>query len=392
MKGDVIVAVRTAMPERLVERAIQAGMRFTAAAPRADHELWVTLGNRDAKRFLELCSRFSIPTRVVSRRGGSAFLQWFRQRWTAGLGLLAGLLICLLWLSRIWMVDICFTGDAAGLGDPSAIMQQLEAMEIRPGISRQLDLEALSGELLASMDGLTYASARIEGVRLLVEAAPEVPSPEIYDVSVSRNLYAGSSGIVDSINVETGVPCVKPGDTVRRGQLLIRGIERISKENTHPIAALGKVMIRTWIEGSAEAPVRQTRIRYTGRQSSSCALSTPWLELPITNGETFTEQSTSIKTIPLGGLYMPVCLMRTTRLETEVKETDVGMEWLKMTLATLAQADARATLSVKGPADAKVTRTWTRYTQSNPDTLRASAVYEILTNAATASSPPHQGG
>lgn len=384
--------VYCALPEVLIQRAMDGGVRFIAIEPEGRCALRVTLAARHARRFLKLCGRFSIDARVVSRHGPSAVGLWLRRRWTALAGLLLGLAVCWLFLGRIWQIDIRFTGDAAHRGDAAPLRAALAAMDIRPGISRHIDAARLSGELTAAADGFSYVGARVEGVRLFIEAAPEVAAPEVYDVEAPRNLYAAMGGIVVSVNVEAGAPCVKAGDTVRRGQLLIRGTEKVSKEETRPIAALGQVMIRTWFEGAAEGALREAKVRYTGRRSVSAALETPWFTVPIVEGESFDHQAVEAEYLPVGGLYLPVRLTRVTARETRATVEAGDRTLLEARLSALAMADARAALAASGPIHYDVLRTWVRFTQADDDTLRASAVCEILTDAATASQPPQQGG
>ena len=391
MMDRVCIRARCLLPEKLLQRAMDAGVRFIAVKP-LDRAILVTLRARDARRFLKLCEKFSIPAEVLSRRGGSALLGWLRGRWTVLIGLLAGFLACGLFLSHIWFIDISFTGDAADGGDASAILALLEDMDVRPGASRNIDAAALSSALLARAGNLSYAGVRVEGVRLLVEAAPEVKAPEVYDVDTPRNLYADRDGIVMSVNVEAGEPCVKPGDAVRRGQLLILAEEKRSREATRPIAALGEVMVRAWFQGSAEGRLREAQVRFTGRRSVSAMLKTPWLELPIAEGESFDHQAVVTEDVPIGGLFLPLTLTRVIRRETMSVMEDGDRALLTARLTALSMADARARLSREGPLRFEITRCWVSFDPVDSDTLRASADCEILTDAATPESAPQQGG
>lgn len=382
MMDAVQIRVRCALPERLVNRALEQGVRFIEIAPEGRSVLRVTARGRDAKRFLALCERFSIPAEVLSRRGGSAFSRWIRRRWTVGVGLALGILMTWLCLGRLWVVDIRFTGDAAGRGDPAEIRALLDTLGVRPGVSNHLDTAGLSPALAARAEDVSYVGARVEGVRLFVEVAPEVEAPEVYDVEAPRDLYAHQSGIVTAVNVEAGTACVKPGDAVRAGQLLIRGEEKVSKEETRPIAALGQVTIRAWFEGDAEGSLHRAVERETGRRSVSAALSTPWLEIPIASGAGFASQTEETEILPIGGLYAPVCLRRVTARETEAASEAVDPALLEARLAALATADARAALGREGPANYEIVRAWTRCDRAGEDGLRVRAVCEILTDAA----------
>ena len=126
--------------------------------------------------------------------------------------------------------------------------------------------------------------AHLRGVRLLVEAVPEVSAPAVYDVDAARDLVSDRDGIVLSAEARSGALCVQPGDAVRRGQLLIRGEEQATKEETRPIAALGEVIVRAWFTGEAALPLARRRSRYTGRQRLPRSWLTPWFACRSTEG------------------------------------------------------------------------------------------------------------
>lgn len=392
MKDEVCLRIRGLMPEKLIELARAMGVRFLTIEPTGDHEIVVRVSARDARRLARLCDRFSIPCEALSRRGRSALLEATKRRWTLLVGLLVMLAACWAFLSHIWRVDVRFIGDSAALGDVSELYAALGEMRIVPGMSRDIDARLISEELMARCGDLSYAGVRIEGVRLLIEAAPEAASPEVYDVGAARDLYADRSGIVVSVNVESGVPCVVPGDTVRRGQLLIRGEERVSSEETRGIAALGEVVIRAWFEGSAEGPLTVERSEYTGRSAASSTLVTPWLDIPIARGGAFEHQRTRTDALPIGGLYLPIKIERVTALETRTHWERLDRPALEAHLAALAMADARSRLTDEGPKEYEIARCWTRVGTIDSDRLRVSAVCEIHTNTAVTTEALNQGG
>lgn len=381
MRDEACLRIRGLMPERLIERARELGVTFQSIQPQGDHEIVVVVSARDAVKMQALCRRFSIPCAVISLRGKGAIVRAVRRRWTLVPGLMILLCVCWFFLGHIWRIDVVFVGDSASLGDSSAVYNVLESMGISPGVSRALDTRQLSRELPARLDDIGFALARIEGVRLLIEVAPEAATPQIYDVDAARDLYADRSGIVISVNVEAGVPCVKPGDAVHRGQRVIRGEERSSKEENRGIAALGEVVIRAWFDGEAEGSTRVNQTEYTGQASSSSTLITPWFSFPIVKGESYDQQVLITDVVPVGGLYLPVRIERVERRQTRVREAQMDRAALIRDLSALALAQAHGKLTAEGPAQCTIARTWTRVNETD-DGLRVRAVCEIHANTA----------
>ena len=392
MRGEISLRVHCLMPERLLNRAVEQGARFARVSLPDSRTLLVDADPRSARALMALCRRFSVPASVERVGGGSAVRRWMKRRSTLLAGLVTCAALCALFLGRIWIVDVAFTGEAAALGDAAALRQAVFDAGQRPGADRAVDTEALARQLLARLENYSYVGVRRQGIRLLVEAAPEVPAPRVYDVEAPRDLVAAMDGIVVSASARSGALCVQPGDTVRRGQLLIRGEELSARDETRPIAALGEVVVRAWFSGEAALPTARRQVRDTGRRSTGGALRVANWAWPIARAGDYPSMRTETRALPIGGLFLPVEILRQTAIETEEVLAPVDGASLKARLAALAMADAARRLALYGPEDCAVKRTWIDCGTPSGGVMRARAVIEIHTNAAVTREYLLQGG
>ena len=232
---------------------------------------------------------------------------------------------------------------------------------------------------------------RLQGVRLLVEVAPAVAAPEVYQVDAGRDLVASHDGVVLSVNVETGVACVEPGDTVVRGQVLIRGEERVSKEETRGVAALGSVVARTWHEGEASAPLTRTETARTGASAASSQLRLMGACWPLTEGGGFAEQEIEVETLPVGRLFLPLEIRRTTAYETRARGRRPTRQRCGCALGAGACKRPRREASA-APGREAGRRPWVEIARDG-DALRARAVWKaISTSRSTRGALYQQGG
>ena len=382
MKRDVRLRLECALPEKLLDRALRRGVAFARVERPDARTLIVETDAAGARVLRTLCVRFSIPGRLLARRGRSAAREYVKRRFTLAAGLLTGAALVALMLGRIWRVDVRFTGDAAARGDPAAFAELLAELGVRPGMSRAIDTRLLSDALAARSEGYSFVSARLQGVRLLVEAAPETPAPALYDVDFARDLVSRCDGVVMSASAQSGELCVKPGDAVRRGDVLIRGEERASPDGTRAIGALGEVMVRTWYSGRACVPLAEPRVEPTGRTSRSSRLALPWAEWTLAGGERFESARRETRTLPIVGLFIPLQIIRDTFYETRGTEAPVDIETASTRAAALSMADAASRLTREGPDEYDILRSWLNFEPPRDGTLRCGAVYEIITNAA----------
>ena len=252
---------------------------------------------------------------------------------------------------------------------------------MKPGMAASaVDAERLQKRLLAEAGDYSFIGVRVQGIRLLVEASPEVPAPQFYEISRARDLVARQDGVVESVTVHSGETNVRPGDTVRRGQTLIRGEEDKSKEETNPVSALGEVIARCWYEGSAQAPLEKRIVTPTGRSETECRLALLGFSAPITECEGYASETLDEEILPVVGLFLPLEVVRTTHSEVEERRENVDEAALEATLTALARAEIQAKLTADG-IDYELAAAWEDVSRTD-GMLRVRAVYEIYTDIA----------
>ena len=381
MNHDVWLRVEGAYPERLLQRALGQGARFARVRREGARTLILATDEKSAEIVLQLCRKYGLNHRVLRHGGCSALMHRMRSRWTLLLGAVLGLALCWGFLSRVWIIDVSFTGSAAALGNEAALRRCIAAEGLKPGTAvSAVDADLLQKRLLAEAGDYSFIGVRVQGVRLLVEAAPEVPAPEVYEISRARDLVARQDGVVESVTVHSGEASVRPGDTVRRGQTLIRGEEDRSKEETNPVSALGKVIARCWYEGGAQAPLQKRIVTPTGRSENECRLDLMGFSAAITECEGYASEKLDEEILPVVGLFLPLEVVRTTHIEVEERQEAVDEAALEAQLTALARAELQAKLSADG-IDYELAAAWEDVSRSG-GMLRVRAVYEIFTDIA----------
>ena len=390
MNGDVLLRVEGLMLERLIQRALNEGAQFRRVNRSGARVLLLETDPVSAGIVLRLCERFSIACEVVEHRGRDAMLRRLKQRSTMLAGMLTCLIVMSLALSRVWLIDVELTGSRTASVLP--IKQALDALGIRAGMAKaDIDPALLEDALSAISPDFSFVGVRLQGVRLLVEVAPAVAAPEVYELDGGRDLVAACDGVVLSVNVLAGKACVAPGDTVVRGQVLIRGDERVTREDTRSLAALGSVVARTWYAGSASLPTVQTEQLFTGRSSLSSELRLMAFAWPLVDGEAYPLQETETEILPVGGLFLPLEIHRTTTRETCTRQMPVDPDALYSRASALAWAAAGAELSMARQENCEIADRWIEYTL-DAGVLRARAVYETHTDIAVTRDVLYQQG
>lgn len=383
MNRDIQLMVEGSLLERLLQQALRRGARFARVRRQGSRRMIVTADPASAAILMQLCKAYGLNARELSRRGFTAAKQLLRRRWTLLPGMLLCLMICSLVLGRIWLVDIRFNEA----GRRSEILRCLHENGVHIGMaSGKIDTDLLGKQLIASAGDYSHIGVRIQGIRLLVEASAELPAPETYAIDQHRNLVASRSGVIHEIEVYSGEACVKPGDTVLAGDVLVRGREVVGKDGesgeeiTVPVGALGKVTARCWFEGRAEASLERIAYRRSGNSRSECRLQLLHFSLPISECAAYASEECEAEILPVVGLFLPLEIRRTIHHETRAETITADPEALQQQLQPLARADALRHLQAAG-IDYTPASDWTD-AQINGNTLQIRAVYEIYTDIA----------
>ncbi len=362
MTDRVELLLRGRMLERFITRAAEQGIYISEICRIGAQEMRLTACEKDARTLLSLAEEYRMDMTVVGTAGWAHWRRRFYERITLILGLILGAVLIVLFTSRIWRIEAV---SVDGMAD-AVLLEQLEQSAVEWGVRigegrNSLDRDALSMFLQAQYPSLTYVSVRLSGVKLVIEAAIENEAPEVYDLSASRDLVAARDAVVVYVEPLTGQVNVKAGDTVKAGQVLIRGQELIDTGVMHDVRALGTVIGRVWFSGECRLPMQQTILERTGRLNSSSELRLYDWSFRLSQGQDYSCQQTETEYLPIGGMYLPLMIVRQTRWEAQERSVPFDLAVLRAQGEVHALQQARAQL----PEDARETDYWAEYTQQD---------------------------
>ncbi len=374
MSGPVVIRHRGLMVEKLIDRARAEGIAIDAAERVGPRETILRTGEADAARLMALAERFKLDVTIVRVGGLPRVRRTLVQRAAMILSLLIFLSALAILSGRAWLVEVRLTG-----AEKDGLERAMRDAGVRVGMRLDgLDAYQLSQRLLSEAGGLAYVGVSRQGVRLLIEAVGENEPPPLYDPEAARDLRATRDGVVEEVTVLYGVAAVKPGDTVMKGQTLIRGEEKVTDELTRGVAALGSVVARVWTTAEAEAPLTRGELVPTGNERTESALTGPGFRLPLTRAEAFSLEETRESFLPIGGLFAPLGVARTRHVELKRRTVTLDETAVKREISENALDAARR----KQSAPCTEIDKWVDYSMIEGEKIRARAVVEWRMNIA----------
>ncbi len=200
------------------------------------------------RKIKPLVRKSKVRLRIMKKFGLPFFLHRNRKRKAYAAGLT--IFFLLLYSLSLFVWDIEFEGNHMYTYD--TLLKFCETEEIRYGMPKgKIDCDVLEESLRTEFPEITWVSARVSGTRLLVKIKENevLSSIPVKDESPC-NIVADKAGIITAMIVRQGVPKVRVGDTVEKGQVLVSGaLEVIGDDeqvmNVHYLHADGDITAKT---------------------------------------------------------------------------------------------------------------------------------------------------
>ncbi len=251
--GTVRVQVKGKNPERLVNLCVCSGFPVWDIA-RSGKRLYFTTTLASYWQIRPLARRSMCIPRVVKRTGIPFILGRIKRR-PVFVSVSILLLMAFFCLSgSVWAISV--KGNVKVTRSDILRVASEKGLTIGARKSR-ISPEGLQQMLVIEFPDISWAYVRFQGTLAVIEVVEKVrasmPGP--------GDLVARKDGVIESVLVLSGVPLVKPGQTVQKGDLLIAGIPSGSIQG-----ARGSVTAQTWYEVLSEESLSGSKAVRTGRK------------------------------------------------------------------------------------------------------------------------------
>ncbi len=317
LRGFARIAVECAYPERFINLCAVHHVAFWGADRIGVLRLELTIPARCVEQAEEFASKLGGTLTLLKQRGALFFLGRFRKRYA----LIAGLFICIaaLFVSNRYIWE--FTVEGNKNVPDEAILEALREIGITTGTpASAVDIVDIRNRVLLKLDELSWVAVNVSGSRASVVVRERVEKPEIFSRHTPVNIIASKAGLITRIDALSGSAQVYPGDTVKKGQLLVSGLIDSAQVGVRLVNARADVTARTWTELRAITPTGAVGKRYTGRSKTRYALvfAGKRVNLYRNTGQPYAMYDKISKTASLriaNGFSFPVMLVKETFTE-----------------------------------------------------------------------------
>ncbi|ONI43243.1 sporulation protein YqfD [Candidatus Epulonipiscium fishelsonii] len=295
--GYVVVEVSGVKIERFINGALRDGNTFWDVSHTENSVILKTTLD-GFKNLKSVAYRSKCRIRILDKKG----LPFLGFRYRKRKLLMFGSLIfvgCLYALtSFVWLVEI----EGANNLEETNIIETLKEGGYTTGkLKWNLNLRQAEQYLVDAYPEILWSAISFEGTKLNVQITEAVPKPIIHDETIPTDIIAKRDGIITYIATNTGIPKVKKGDTVKKGDVLVSGIVPIDSDvmqGVRYVPSSAVISAKTGYTLEAKLPIEQIKKNYISEETkSNFGIQIFDLQIPLIKNKIETEDYDTLVTI-----------------------------------------------------------------------------------------------
>ena len=311
--GYVLIAIKGNYSERLINSLAKKGISVWHIKKKKG-SIHACVFARDFNKIACLRGKSGVKIHIISKTGMPFIIKKYKHRPGIVVGIIAFFIIIYLLSGYVWNIKV----EGNVKVDTQSILNACKEIGVAEGVSaKSINAQNARVELLLRQQGLSWASINVEGSCVTVNVR-EFENPEKNDEKPC-NLKSTVSGVVVSTKVTSGDVCVKPGDTVVEGQLLVSGAVTHADGSTEFVKSEGEVIIETTRTFTQTVNFKQKENVRNGKVKTLNVLKFFGLQIPLYLGEIkgSYEKEISVNKISANENYVPIYIIKARFFQTE---------------------------------------------------------------------------
>lgn len=225
----------------------------------------------DFKKLVPFLRKTGTRAKVVKKSGMPFYFPFIKKRIIFFTGVAACLAMLHFVTGYVWAVE--YVGNLQISDDE--MTDFLRDEDIHYGIRKDsINCEEEEKRLRSRFANVTWTSIYFDGTKLYVEVKENEKTEPVESAVRGTDIAANEAGVITSIITRNGVPMVKAGDSVEKGDVLVSGRVPIYNEEKlvvghHIYDADADIYIRTVIEYNAAIKRTYPAICYLGNDINS---------------------------------------------------------------------------------------------------------------------------
>lgn len=249
LMGYLTVHISGTSPERFINLCSNRKI-YIWNIVRANEKYKFNMTVKNYRKIKPIVKKTGLIPKIEKKHGLPFFIYRNRKR----KGFFLGIILCavLVYIMSLHIWDIEILGGSKYT--PQALLKFLNDINIKPGIRKKyINGRKIEEEIRLAYDDIGWVSAEVKGTRLIIKITEtNMPAP-IIEATAPSHIVAAKDAVIKEIITRTGTPKVKPGDVVRKGDILVSGIVEIMDDfggilNKKPVIASADIVCKSFYD------------------------------------------------------------------------------------------------------------------------------------------------
>ncbi len=229
---------------------------------------------KDYKLLSPFIKKTGIDIQITNKKGLPHLFYKYKKRKIFVLCMICFILLIYSFSFFIWNINIEGTNNYT----EEQIIKHVRDNYVNTGTPiKNIDCNALEKSLRNDFEDLAWISCEIKGTRLNICLMETIEDEKVHQITEPCNIVACKDGIITDILVSNGTKVVKPGDEIKKNDILITGVVNVYNEydellETNYVSAKGSIIALVSYEYSDEFELSSTQKKYTGETKNNYQL------------------------------------------------------------------------------------------------------------------------
>ena len=304
LRGYVIFTCTGGFPERFINLCSLSGINLWDAKSSCG-VLTAKTTAEGYKRIRQCATKSGMKTKLIKKCGFPFFIRPYKKRKGIAAGVAVAVLMIAYFSSTVWTIEV--SGNERFTKEQ--IIEIAADYGVYPGaFRRNIDIKKIRSRVKSEISGISWFSVNIDGTHVSLEVSETSGTNEIVDRTTPCNIVSGVDGELLKLDCYTGMPVVKPGSAVTKGDLLISGVEEKTDGSAYFVHAKGTAVVRTDKNITVSIPHNINVIK-TDRMKQRYVLSIFGAEIPFSLPESADIHNQSRSFLTFRNRILPVGIL-----------------------------------------------------------------------------------
>ena len=279
----------------------------------------------------------------------------------------------------IWNINI----EGINNINESEIISMLDEKGLKVGqIKNKIDTQKIINEIRLERADISWIGITMKGTNATVKIVEADSKPEIINEEDYCNIVSTKDAQIVKISAQNGIPVVKAGDIVTKGDILIAGWIDGKYTGTRYVHAEGEVKAKVWYTEKEQVTLNQVVERDTGNSEQKYKIKINNFTINLFKTLSKFEKYDTIETCNqikiFSNFYLPIELIKITNMEKVEEKITYGIEEAKQTGIQKASEKIEKQLNGEQEVLQKYVNTYV-----NNNFVESEVTYEVLENIGT---------